>query len=206
MPANTALRQWDVHEDWQRRYRTADNERYFAEVLSRIVEIVQPAPGATFLDAGCGTGDKSIALAKLGYRVTGIDISNDVLQKAKSRIMKEALTNRVKVRSGDISSIPCADGQYDHILCWGVLMHNQDVESVVCELARVVKPQGTVIVSEANMHSFQSAVFWSLSCKPDGCERNLAVHLRPWLRVLEEESRWRRPHLPYGLRQFDQAL
>ena len=74
-------------------------------------------PGATLLDAGCGTGRYSVELGRRGYVVHGIDSSENLLALATRRL--DAKTRAVTFAIGDISSLPLA--QYDALLCRGVL-------------------------------------------------------------------------------------
>jgi len=82
------------------------------------------APGAAVLDAGCGTGRYALELARLGYRVTGLDRSPELLDEA--RRAAEAAGAVVPFVLGDLLALP-AGASYDAILARGVL--NDFVES-----------------------------------------------------------------------------
>jgi 2-polyprenyl-3-methyl-5-hydroxy-6-metoxy-1,4-benzoquinol methylase len=75
-------------------------------------------PGARLLDAGCGTGTYSIALAKEGFSVIGIDLSADLLAEAKRKTAQTEL--HINFVIGDILALPVGF-QFDVILCRGVL-------------------------------------------------------------------------------------
>jgi 2-polyprenyl-3-methyl-5-hydroxy-6-metoxy-1,4-benzoquinol methylase len=74
-------------------------------------------PGARLLDAGCGTGAYSIALAKEGFNVTGIDSTADLIAEAKRKTEHTQL--HINFVIGDILALP-VDSQFDAILCRGV--------------------------------------------------------------------------------------
>lgn len=81
---------------------------YYGQILS----------GARLLDAGCGTGTYSIALANEGVSVTGIDSSTDLISEAKRKATHAQL--QINFVIGDILTLPMGC-QFDAILCRGVL-------------------------------------------------------------------------------------
>ena len=74
-------------------------------------------PGATVLDAGCGTGRYAIELGRRGYVVSGIDMSTQLLEEAKQSLGVES--KHVSFSVGDILTLPTSP--YDALLCRGVL-------------------------------------------------------------------------------------
>lgn len=96
--------------------------------------------GKTCLDAGCGGGRNSIAMARLGAaRVEGIDIGEQGLADARRRA---ANLPNVGFRTASIMDIPFPDATFDLVWCAGVLMIVANEEQALDELARVVKPGG----------------------------------------------------------------
>lgn len=72
----------------------ANRNREEASQLADLIETIIPKNSyPTLLDLGCGRGRHSIALAKRGYQVTGIDLSEAAIQKAKHLSEVEGLTN-----------------------------------------------------------------------------------------------------------------
>jgi len=70
------------------------------------------------LDAGCGTGNYSIELARRGYNVTGLDISPELISEAKKKLENKSL--HLKFEIGDILKLS-SEQKFDGILCRGVL-------------------------------------------------------------------------------------
>jgi ubiquinone/menaquinone biosynthesis C-methylase UbiE len=96
--------------------------------------------GKTCLDAGCGGGRNSIAMARLGAKeVIGIDIGEKGLADARRR--SEGMSN-VKFEHASILEIPCENEKFDMVWCAGVLMITADEERALDELARVTKKGG----------------------------------------------------------------
>jgi SAM-dependent methyltransferase len=106
-------------------------------------ELVQRRLGAArdVLDAGCGTGG---LLAQLGPRAFGVDISERALEHARGR----GLT---RVARASVCALPFPDGSFDAALALDVLYHRRvtDEAGALAELARVVRPGGTVIIQAA---------------------------------------------------------
>ena len=96
--------------------------------------------GKTCLDAGCGGGRNSIAMARLGARsVTGIDLGEGGLRDARQR--SSGMSN-VQFQQASILEIPFPDESFDMVWCAGVLMITADEERALDELARVTKKGG----------------------------------------------------------------
>jgi SAM-dependent methyltransferase len=74
-------------------------------------------PGATLLDAGCGTGRYAGELARRGYAIDGVDQSPELIETARQSIGRHG--NSPSFRVGDLLALPAAG--YDGILCRGVL-------------------------------------------------------------------------------------
>lgn len=92
------------------------------------------------LDAGCGGGRNTIAMARLGAReAIGIDLGEAGLADARERA--KDLPN-ARFERGSILEIPFEDGRFDLVWCAGVLMITADPDRALGELARVIRPGG----------------------------------------------------------------
>lgn len=148
----------EVHGKWERSYRTAENEKFVRLACDHAIRALSPPQGATFLDAGCGIGAHSIELAKRGYSVVAFDLYEQVLSDAQRAIEAAGLQDRITVRQENLRALSFDSETFDYIWCWGVLMHIPDLEAAVSELSRVLRKGGALIVSEGNMHSFDSVL------------------------------------------------
>jgi ubiquinone/menaquinone biosynthesis C-methylase UbiE len=98
--------------------------------------------GKKCLDAGCGGGRNSIALAKIGAdSVVGIDNGAVGLADARARTQALGISNVTYVQSS-ILQTPFDPEQFDFIWCAGVLMHTVDPHMALVELHRVLRPGG----------------------------------------------------------------
>jgi len=101
--------------------------------------------GKKVLDAGCGTGDKCVFLAKHGANVTAIDFSDGQLNDAR----KLAITNKVNVKffNKDLVNDSLKDlGTFDVILCTGVLHHTENPKKAFASIVGQLKPNGTIVI------------------------------------------------------------
>jgi SAM-dependent methyltransferase len=95
--------------------------------------------GKRVLDYGCGAAEGGIYLAKLGAKVTGIDVSPGMLEAAKRLAAYHEVEIETRVVEGD--TIPADDREFDLVYGNGVL-HHVDLSMARRELARVMSPQG----------------------------------------------------------------
>lgn len=108
--------------------------------------------GATLLDAGCHWGRWSIAAARAGYFVVGIDPSLEAVLAARCIIEELGLSAIYLV--ADARYIPLRDGCIDTFYSYGVLQHlsKENVRLVLSEAARVVHEGGTSVVQMPNSY------------------------------------------------------
>lgn len=158
----SALTDVAIHNDWIAKYRTPETQRFYEMAFDEIVRRLDPPAGSTVLDAGCGSCAKSVLLAARGLNVVGTDFSPDALRFAAETVKARGMEDRITLRQADLLNLPFKDGEFRYILCWGVLMHVPDVERAFAELARVLAPGGTLVVSETNMYSVHAVALRAL--------------------------------------------
>jgi SAM-dependent methyltransferase len=150
------LRDLSVHESWSSGYRTPENEAFYDLAFGYVAQTFGPPGKEAVLDAGCGSCTKAIHLARRGYPVLGVDLSENVLDVGRREVEAAGLADRISLRCEDLTSMKLPDASFGRILCWGVLMHVPDEEKAIAELARVARPDGLLVVSEGNMRSLQA--------------------------------------------------
>jgi 2-polyprenyl-3-methyl-5-hydroxy-6-metoxy-1,4-benzoquinol methylase len=149
----STLAQEHVHELWESGFRSPRNERFYELAFDKILGRVRPPAGSVFLEVGCGGGFHAMRLARRGYEVKAVDFSDSVLDVARANVRAAGLEQLIDVGREDLVDLSYADGSFDYVLCWGVLMHVPELERAIEELGRVIAPGGHLIVHEGNVHS-----------------------------------------------------
>ncbi len=100
------------------------------------------------LDLGCAGGFMAEALAKRGARVVGLDPAARAIAAARAHAARQNLEIDYDVGVGE--ALPYADAAFDIVVCVDVLEHVSDLEKVVTEIARVLKPGGLFLFDTIN--------------------------------------------------------
>lgn len=95
--------------------------------------------GLTVLDAGCGTGRWSYAMASLGARVVAVDVSDAAVEQTR-RITQGV--GEVEVIQASLFALPFRPEQFDFVVSWGVLHHTIDTLVAFRTIAPLVRPGG----------------------------------------------------------------
>jgi 2-polyprenyl-3-methyl-5-hydroxy-6-metoxy-1,4-benzoquinol methylase len=160
---------WDAMSE--ENARTADR----AADMDRLMASLDLMPGSTLLDAGCGTGQFSIAFAQRGCRVTGIDVAPSMIQLARQHAQDAGAD--ITWRVGDYSCLPDLAASYDAIFARMVMHFAENVPQVFDEFRRVLKPSGRLCVSVPGSLSPIYGEAWRRHVEPREFPLNFMV---PW--------------------------
>jgi 2-polyprenyl-6-hydroxyphenyl methylase/3-demethylubiquinone-9 3-methyltransferase len=116
---------------------------YFRDVLGR-----RGAAGGRALDIGCGAGFITEELAALGCTATGIDPSSVAVETARAHAANRGLAIEYLVGAGE--ELPFPDAAFDLVTCCDVLEHVRDLDRVIAETARVLRPGGVYLFDTIN--------------------------------------------------------
>ena len=126
-----------------------------------VLEIVDRLPAGAALDAACGTGRYASLLVERGHAVVGVDGSPEMLDVARARVPSGDF------RLGDLTALPIDDDAVDLVVCALAISHVADLGRVLRELARVLRPGGHLVISDAHHELvFRGSVVKALG--PDG--------------------------------------
>jgi SAM-dependent methyltransferase len=175
----------EKYDEWRDESLKGQFEEYFRW------ELIQ---GKRVLDFGCGTGPLSLLCSENGAKtVTGIDISSGSLERAR-RNQRGGHPNINFVLETSTSGISLPDNSADVILCFDVMEHVMDYESIIAEWKRVVAPGGCVLI------------WWSVWWHPYGHHLHTLIPL-PWVHVLmSDESLFRVCARIYDTPQFQPRI
>jgi ubiquinone/menaquinone biosynthesis C-methylase UbiE len=144
---------WDAFftEFYLRAFR--EDERSAEAQALAAAQLSACPPGGDLLDVPCGFGRHSLPLARAGYRVTGVDRAQPLLDEAARRAGGERWPKFVRA---DYRDLPFADASFD--ACWtlGGFNYFRDHAAALREMARVTRPGGIMVVADENpkLHRF----------------------------------------------------
>lgn len=133
---------------WDQKYRKQNIASSFKGTLSHSVQFLLKFFPKSFLDLGCGNGRNAIPLARMGYEVTGMDISQVALHQAKEKLKLERVEveDRVNFILGSMGQpLPFGDKLFDVVMditSFDILVNNMEIECHKNEVARVLKDSG----------------------------------------------------------------
>jgi ArsR family transcriptional regulator len=134
--------------------RTALNEKLLEPGQSWMLwasAISSLLPPLEVADFGCGTGQLTVEIAKWAKKVTAIDRSAGALEQAKARAEREGLTN-VSFVEGDLGALKLPAGKRQLVVISQSLHHVEEPRAVLKEAARLLEPQGRLVVLELMPH------------------------------------------------------
>jgi ubiquinone/menaquinone biosynthesis C-methylase UbiE len=108
--------------------------------------------GRRVLDFGCGHGIYSVFPAQAGATVVGMDLSPESIRVATERARREGIQDSATFLVGDCEALPFGDDEFDIVLSSAVL-HCLDLDKAYSEMARVLQPDGQVLVVETLGHN-----------------------------------------------------
>lgn len=142
-------------------------ERYFSSRLHAVFEILDRCPGGDLLDVGCGPGMfvRRVLDTRPGdFRITAVDKAPAMIAEIAGRTAGA----EVELAVGDAEALPFPDASFDVVVAMGVLEYC-DPSVVLRDLARVVRPDGLVLVSMLNPLSPYRLFEWGCIGRCFGC-------------------------------------
>lgn len=146
--------------------RVVDLKKRFNQ---RILEIELIKKGGSLLDLGCGVGvfiESMIETARFKWKLYGVDINKHLVSKAKSRLKG----TRSNIYSGTLTSLRFKTNLFDCITCFDVLEHDNQLETTLKEIHKILKPSGLLLIQSPNYHSVMAylcGALWDWWAIPD---------------------------------------
>jgi ubiquinone/menaquinone biosynthesis C-methylase UbiE len=118
--------------------------------MSRYADLVEERTnqGATVLEVAPGPGYLSIELARRGFAVTGVEISQDFVEIERRNAREADVT--VDFRRGNASALPLTDYAYDFVVCSAAFKNFKEPLTALNEMHRVLKEGGTALILDMN--------------------------------------------------------
>ena len=134
----------DIYDLWYESAEGAMYDRMEKKAVSRFLP--RNAQGMKLLEIGCGTGHWRRFFSENGFEVRGVDISEHMIERARSKNVANAL-----FQIADGQSLPFGDGSFDVVAAIATLEFVANTETVVQEMARCTrKPRGRLLIGTLN--------------------------------------------------------
>jgi|SRR5215472_15434839 len=162
---------------------------FWERIGRRTVERFTPPTGARILDVGCGTGASALPAAQAvgpsGF-VTGVDLSARLLDRARKKAKARGVSN-VEFRLADMTSLEYPDDHFDAVVSVFSIFFVPDMEGLVRELWRMVRPAGKLAVTTWGPRIFEPAYArWQTAIKQE--RPDLYNAFNPWDRITDTEA------------------
>jgi SAM-dependent methyltransferase len=135
--------------------------RYMEDGARQYYERLDIPPGARLLDIGCGSGQLTLMAARDGFITTGVDIAENLIERARERAAAECLNARFEI--GDAEALPFEDASFDVVVSLIGAMFAPRPELVARELLRVCAPGGTIAMANWTASGFVGQMFKTIA-------------------------------------------
>jgi ubiquinone/menaquinone biosynthesis C-methylase UbiE len=158
--------------------------KHVDEVEARCAfDLLKPRKGMKVLDAGCGTGNFSLKMSRLGCNVTGIDLSKKMLAPAEEKARSEGI--RGDFRAMDMNTLESADETFDAVISRAALKFVDNSFGAAEEMYRALKRGGNLVIGTINRPSPWEGLYREIGQK-DG-----SVYHRAKFPCMEEMRRFK---------------
>jgi ubiquinone/menaquinone biosynthesis C-methylase UbiE len=126
---------------------------FFSEaVREKAMSTAGVLPGRLAADIGAGTGFITEGLLQRGLKVIAVDQSEAMIHQMKNKFGGVAM---IDCRVGEAGAIPIEDDSVDYAFANMFLHHVEDPQSAIMEMARILKPGGTLVITDLDKHDFE---------------------------------------------------
>jgi ubiquinone/menaquinone biosynthesis C-methylase UbiE len=171
----------------------------FQQMLHMTLKEVAPCQGELILDVGCGRAIDGARLCERGARVIGVEPSRVMLIRAREYLTDNSAS--VVLAQGIGESLPFKSHSFDKVMCKGALDHFLFPGQTMEEIARVLKPDGKMIVSIANFNSLGFRMAKRLYPVTKLFSPSLAKERKPWEIPLDHTYKFDYPLLESLVKQ-----
>ena len=153
---------------------------YHYHLLPLFDSLTHQYPGGRLLEIGCSMAADLLQLARRGFYVTGIDLTEAGIALAKQRFALYDLPAELRV--GDAENLAFEDNTFDIVYSHGVLHHTPNIEGAIQEVFRVLKKGGVAVVMLYHRHSLNFVAHKLLQIPPDGSREDPVPIVRTYSR------------------------
>lgn len=148
-----------TYDRYARLLSFGQDPRWRSFLVSRV-----PSDALRVLDVATGTAAVAIGLARAqsARSVVGVDQSPEMLAAGRDRVARAGLSEQIELREGRAEALPFADAEFDALTFTYLLRYVDDVPATLRELARVVRPGGTVAMLDFGLPRGAWRPLWEL--------------------------------------------
>lgn len=132
--------------------RNRDRQISFLSQKAIAIDFLGEAKGR-LLEVGCGPAVMTPELLAMGFEAHGIDVSCEMVRRARQRMAGHPLEKRCRFSVDDVERLHIPEATYDAVLCMGVLEYLPRYTRALAEIARVLKPGGIAVIALPNRAS-----------------------------------------------------
>jgi len=147
------------------------DEGCFDAARAFLAERFPPDRFCKLFEPGIGTGRIAIPLAERGYRVTGVDVSEDMLALLKERLTRSSRSLRISFQKADATALPFSDAAFDIVVVVHLFYFIREWKRVADEILRVLRRDGPIVLMHTGMGTeipFLNERYKAL-CAKQGC-------------------------------------
>lgn len=131
---------WGKVASWYDDYLSNPDSYQEKVVLPNLMRVVSPKKGERILDLACGQGFFSGKFSEVGARVTGADISSELIAKARARLRD------IDFEVAPAHKLPFKDASFDTVICVLAIQNIAEMDQTFVECKRVLKPHGRFVM------------------------------------------------------------
>jgi len=142
------------------RLESRAKDAVFSRLLDRYTAHLKLPSPAKVLDVGCGTGTVLRTLVRRtdpGLQLYGVDHCQAFVDAAHEFADKEGFGGRIEFRIGDVHALDFPSGAFDAVIAHTVISHVSEPQKALQEMARVVRPEGTIVIFDGDYASLTYA-------------------------------------------------
>lgn len=162
---------------------------FWSQIGSRTIERLGLKPRDSVLDIGCGNGASALPAARAVTpkgKVIGVDLSTRLLDQGRAKAKAAGLEN-IAFREADMTALGYPDGEFDAVISVFSIFFVPDMEALVAELWRMVRPGGRLAVTTWGRDIFEPAYGHWLDTLARECPE-LHSAFNPWDRITDIAS------------------